>query len=155
MLCKYLNKDVLGIIVRFIPDNLPHHAEVNDIVFVELMLESRVDVDVEDTWGYTALMRASKNGHILCVKLLLECNANVNMKNPDGNTALMFASENGHNECVKLLLEYNAKVFIYSEYFDRALSLASDNGHKECVKLLKEKYERDVVNIGEKIYEWL
>ena len=55
--------------------------------------------------GWTALIRASSNGHTETVAMLLEKGADVNAKNMIGRTALISASENGHTKIVAMLLE--------------------------------------------------
>jgi len=53
--------------------------------------------------GWTALMRASCNGHTEIVSLLLDRGADFNLKNNIGETALMFASSEGHENIVSCL----------------------------------------------------
>ncbi len=59
------------------------------------------------TWadGYTALMAASRKGHVEVVRLLLaRQGVEVNKTTPDGITALMVASYKGQVEVARLLL---------------------------------------------------
>ena len=64
----------------------------------------RLDVNIEDESGETALMLASKNGHTEIVKLLLSRpEIDVNLRNVWVRTALMIASQWRHTEIVSLL----------------------------------------------------
>ena len=59
-----------------------------------------------NSYGKTALIAASEEGHLEVVKYLVEqCHANVEAKDNDGYTPLIRASENGHLEVVKYLVE--------------------------------------------------
>jgi len=68
------------------------------------LLESGADKDAKTRDGYTALMLASRAGHIETVKVLVEGGASVNAVLPeDGATAIMFAIQEGHDDIVKYL----------------------------------------------------
>ncbi|KAL5505211.1 hypothetical protein EMCRGX_G006611 [Ephydatia muelleri] len=89
--------------------------------------------------GCTALMRASKAGHMEFVKELLDKGAEVNIQDKDGWTALMRASKAGQLECVKVLLDKGAEVNMQSWWRETALMMASKEGHMECVKVLLDQ----------------
>ncbi|MGU9951655.1 MAG: ankyrin repeat domain-containing protein [Gammaproteobacteria bacterium WSBS_2016_MAG_OTU1] len=78
-------------------------------VYLRRVKENMTNVNREDKYGWTALMRAAGSGHSEVVKVLLENGADVNYKNKDGWwigwTALMRAAESGQNEVAKILLE--------------------------------------------------
>jgi len=63
----------------------------------------RIDLNVKDLNGSTALMLAAENGHLSIVKDLLELKANTALRNKAGKTALDIARANRHAEIVKLL----------------------------------------------------
>ncbi|MEW6112716.1 MAG: ankyrin repeat domain-containing protein, partial [Thermodesulfobacteriota bacterium] len=63
---------------------------------VSVLLDKGGDVDAKDKDGGTALMEASKKGHVDVVKVLLDKGADANAKTEDGRTALMFAASWGH-----------------------------------------------------------
>lgn len=97
------------------------------------------------TYNYaspTALMEASRSGHINLVILLIEAGADVNSYDRECGDypALLQASMNGHEEIVKILINAGANVnFSYErENGDNALLLASLHGHFNVVKLLIE-----------------
>ena len=72
---------------------------------MRLLLEAGADKDFANNNGDTALMIASRDGHLEAVRLLLEAGANEDIADTDGDTALMIASLHGYLEVVRLLLE--------------------------------------------------
>jgi ankyrin repeat protein len=68
------------------------------------LLENGAAVDGKDTYGWTALHKASSYGYLEIVLLLLESGATVDGKNKDKKMALDVAKEKGHSEVVTLLL---------------------------------------------------
>jgi ankyrin repeat protein len=58
--------------------------------------------------GMTALLLASRDGHLDAAKLLVEVGADVNLADPNGITPLLMALTNGQVEVAKLLLQHGA-----------------------------------------------
>ena len=90
-------------------DDLASAAWRGAMAEVESMLQLPVDPDLGNADGRTALMMASRGGHIDIVCLLLEAGASIDMKDVDWHTALMASSTTGQVEIVRLLLEAGAK----------------------------------------------
>ena len=112
-----------------------------------LLLEERVSVDAvvnkESSW--TALMWASKQGHIRIVELLLANEAKVNWSPSQSLvTALHLASKYGHKDIVESLLDNGANVNAQTLGGFTALINASEGGHKDIVKLLLERPEINI-----------
>ena len=78
----------------------------NDIDMVKVLLaDERVNPNMADEHGRTALMFAAHNGHAPVVTLLLaDERVDPNMANQHGRTALMYAAKKGHAPVVTLLL---------------------------------------------------
>ncbi len=74
---------------------------------VELLLNSRADVNATNDLGTNALIEASAKGRLDIVKLLLERGADVSAAH---NAALIRATEASHLEVIKLLLDSGADV---------------------------------------------
>ena len=70
--------------------------------------------------GSSAIMIASKYGHIEIIRLLIQYGADIDAQNHQGQTSLMLASKYGHKECVQLLLEKgaNPNIIDNNEYLD-------------------------------------
>ncbi|KAF9925244.1 Glycerophosphocholine phosphodiesterase [Linnemannia zychae] len=83
------------------------HPEV-----VSLLIHYGADLDAQDEDGETALIIASKNGHVECVKLLIKGpykGANLELREHFyGWTALHLAAIENHPDVVKVLLEAGA-----------------------------------------------
>ena len=72
---------------------------------VQLLLEASADKDcADDRRGTTALMVASRAGHVDTVRVLLDAGANLG-GNYNGHTALILASTQGHLETARMLLQ--------------------------------------------------
>lgn len=65
-------------------------------------------VDVQDTFGNTALLVAACRGKHGCIKALLEAEANPNLSNHRGYTPLNAAVDAAHSECAALLTAFGA-----------------------------------------------
>jgi len=141
-------------------DDLIRNARNNRIIKVQQTLDAGADVNATDSYGRTALILASEQGHPEIVAMLLEKGADVNAKGIFGMTALQWASRNGRTEIVKILLRQpGIDVNAEDEYDNTALQWASRNEHTEIVKLLKQyivaqtiprhvERQRDRVNLG-------
>ena len=107
---------------------------------VQLILKSGVDVNVHGGAYGTALIAATRQGHIAIVKILLDHHANV-----DANgswtffTALQAASYFGNRLIAEMLLDNGAQPDRRrdnDETSDTALGLASEAGHEVIVEML-------------------
>lgn len=68
----------------------------------------QADVNARNEHGMTALMRASRRGHVQMVRMLLECGADSNVTRNDNFTALSLAAFFGHAESVEMLMRHGA-----------------------------------------------
>jgi ankyrin repeat protein len=123
-------------------------ALIADLAQVQALLAGGADASAVEQDGFykgwTALMAASKQGHVEVVKALLARGADPKDAAQGGDnkgvTALMLASEQGHVEVVKALLaggadpKYVAQDGLYNGC--TALMLVSEQGIAEVAKLL-------------------
>ena len=118
-------------------------AENNDIQRVRELLDSGADINFKDRYGFTALIRATAEGHTEMVRLLLDYGADINYQNRNGLIALIIASASGYTEIVRLLLEKGADPTIRNNISGMtALDQALIHGHTDIVELL-ESYNKE------------
>jgi ankyrin repeat protein len=107
-------------------------AEVMTIVGQDQGLLDAGDV----VYGRTALMLASREGHVGMVRWLLDKGAAMNERSHFEGTALWFACHHGRSPVVRLLLERGADPTIASSFGSTPLITASFEGHVEVVRSL-------------------
>jgi ankyrin repeat protein len=118
-------------------------ATKGDLVEVKRLLKEGAETDgpnAKNSYGWTALILASMNGHKEIVELLLKNGADIEAKDSDGRTALMWASTYGHSAIVELLLKNGADIEAKDSHGWTALIWASARGHKEIVELLAQEW---------------
>ena len=101
-----------------------------------LLNDKSVNIDAQNKFGDTALIKASFNGQDDIVKILLDANASLNMQDNFGHTALIDASRQGYDKVAKQLIDAKANLNIQNIYGKTALILASFYNHSDIVKLL-------------------
>ncbi|XP_051996237.1 KN motif and ankyrin repeat domain-containing protein 4 isoform X2 [Xyrauchen texanus] len=73
-------------------------------MMVQVLLDCRADVNIQDRDGSTALMCACEHGHAEIAKILLESqDCDMSLTDKDGQTALSVAMKASHSEIVDLL----------------------------------------------------
>ena len=129
------------------PSLLVFHAELGDLSQVEDLLSEGADVNGVDEYGWTALMKASNEGHADVVRALVGVDGiDVNAVSKVGRaTALMRASAMGHADVVKVLVEV-AGIDVNARNKDgrTALMSACAMGDSEVVNALLETPGIDV-----------
>ena len=117
-----------------------------------LLLKLRPDLlDVQDSYGSTALNKAAANGYFEIVKLLVsrDYKSAVDNKGFQGRTPLMEAAINGHFEIVVYLVrKRRADIFARdSHYGNMALHFAAQFGHAEIIVFLANQHKDKAVDI--------
>lgn len=70
---------------------------------IDLLLDYKINVNVQDSLGNTALMYAAQRGDVKTVNVLLEANADITIKNENGEDAIDIAWNTGNEELYELL----------------------------------------------------
>lgn len=92
-------------------DSMLHNAvKDHDEKMVSLLLQERVNVDIQNKEGNTALHVAAKEHDIKIFELLLQSKADINIRNIDGKTPIELGIKNGI-EVYQLLYKYHIPVF--------------------------------------------
>lgn len=112
----------------------------DDIDRVSELLDSGVDPNLSNRWGFTPIIEASRYGNTEIAELLLENGVNPIFIDKMGHTPLTMASRFGNIEIVKLLLlEYDVDPDIKDyDVGNTSLIVASREGHSDIVELLLE-----------------
>ena len=109
-------------------------THLNNLPRVLQLIQLGAPLDlVDETWGWSALHWASRDGHEHVAKALLDGKyagkgAKVDLRDECGRTALITACLKGHEALVGLLIEHGAKQELQDEEGDAALHLAVDGG---------------------------
>lgn len=111
-------------------------AVKGDVNEVKLLIAERVDVNVQDWEGYTALMKAARNGHVAVCQALLDGRADVNKMNSIGNTALHLACLNGYKDVVHLLINSGSDVNKRNIYGQTPSHCGASKGHVPVLEVL-------------------
>ncbi|KFY47129.1 hypothetical protein V494_00150 [Pseudogymnoascus sp. VKM F-4513 (FW-928)] len=104
-------------------------------------LESGLAANLKDSYSWTPLSWAARNGHEGVVQLLLGKGAEMEAKDEMyGQAPLSLAAESGHEAVVQLLLGEGAEVEAEDQMSGRTpLSWAAESGHEAVVQLLLEE----------------
>jgi ankyrin repeat protein len=118
-------------------DHLIQAAKSDDIQYVRELLDLGWLPNIQDKFGNTALINASKYSIDEMVELLLQRGADSNIQSNSGRTALIEASRRGHViNIVEMLLRYGADPNIQDLEGQTSLIAASSDGHIDIVRLL-------------------
>lgn len=111
-------------------------AEKNDQAKLESLLEKKIDVNVAQADGMTAIHWAVHHGNEEMVQLLIHAKANAKATNRYGVMPLALACTNGHTGIVRSLLNAGADPNSKLEGGETVLMTASRTGRPESVRLL-------------------
>eukprot|EP00746_Dinoflagellata_sp_MGD_P167502 gnl/MRDRNA2_/MRDRNA2_98182_c0_seq1.p1 gnl/MRDRNA2_/MRDRNA2_98182_c0~~gnl/MRDRNA2_/MRDRNA2_98182_c0_seq1.p1 ORF type:complete len:185 (-),score=34.40 gnl/MRDRNA2_/MRDRNA2_98182_c0_seq1:33-587(-) len=116
-------------------------ARIGDVAEVERLLTAKVDPNVQDLGGATAMMSASqvKDGHgLAAVEVLLAYRADPNLKNKHNQTALMWSARHGCEKIVDTLLRAGADSRCRCKSGYNARNYAKAMGHDNVIAVLPE-----------------
>lgn len=118
---------------------------------VKQMLESGVEVNGLDGYGYTPLIQSAIVNNLEMAVLLISYGANVNDRDLVGRSALHWASENNNYDLCKLLLENKADPNAYSKMSQPVLATPLLRNFREIKNLLYNhgahlKFAQDFIN---------
>ena len=114
-----------------------HAVSINNFELVKFFLsETKINIDITDEFGNTALIKASEKGYMEMVDYLINNGADINYQNKQGLTPAMKAAERNNFYVIKLLLDKNVGIS-KSDYTGRTLrEIAENNRDKRILKLL-------------------
>lgn len=112
---------------------------------VKSLIERSASISTSNINGITALMFASRQGHLGVVEYLLSLNDSFDAIDNEGNNALFHAIEGKHFEIAKLLIEAGIDITVRSKRGITAKELASNENLEEFLELFpSEPYQYEV-----------
>ncbi|XP_051569962.1 caskin-1-like [Myxocyprinus asiaticus] len=96
----------------------------------------KVNVNFQDTDGFSPLHHAALNGNVELISLLLESQALVDIRDQKGMRPLHYAAWQGKSEPMKLLLKSGSSVNGQSDEGQIPLHLAAQHGHYDVSEML-------------------
>ncbi len=117
-----------------------------------LNIVKNANLDLQDDYGWTALMYAIYHDPKGVPEFLIENGADLNLQNKKGMTALMFAAGQGYIGIVKSLINNGAKTDLKDNWDRTAEIHALYNNCKNIVKLLS-KPNQLIQDIKQKLAE--
>lgn len=84
------------------------------LYMIEKILEHKIDIDLKNTQGQSALIMAVQQNNFNLVKMLIEYNADIDITNTEGDTGLSIAAIRGkeYSKIIDLLLLHGALIDI-------------------------------------------
>jgi ankyrin repeat protein len=124
---------------------LSQAAHIGSLGSVQYFLEQRVDPNLQDNSGSTALMHAATGGYLDVVNALLAAGVDFDLQDNSGSTALMRAASKGHIGVVNALLAKGAKLDLQNNLGLTALMITVLKGRLGIVKeILAKKVKLDL-----------
>jgi len=120
----------------------------NNIVHIKRLIDSGVDLDVQDNEGDTALTWAAYKSNKEIVELLITAGASLNVQDNDGNTALILSlfKNNNNIEIAKILTKAGADWSIKNndgyDFFNWLIPVKQE----QIIKLYPKKYKEYLIN---------
>ncbi|XP_078073427.1 histone-lysine N-methyltransferase EHMT2-like isoform X9 [Mustelus asterias] len=114
-----------------------HHAAKNGSVqMVQFLLATgQVDLNTQDSGGWTPVIWAAEHKHIEIIKLLLGRGANVTLKDNEENICLHWAAFAGSSDIAEVLLNARCDLHAVNMHGDTPLHIAARENFYDCVIL--------------------
>nr|WP_153730944.1 ankyrin repeat domain-containing protein [Sporosarcina obsidiansis] len=123
-------------------------ASKKDTKKVEQLIESGIDLNVQDAQGRTAIMIATYNHDTPTVKALLDAGADQHVQDDMQNTPFLYAGAEGYLDILRLTIEAGADPTITNRYGGTALIPAAEHGYIEIVEELLTQTAVDVNHVN-------
>ncbi|XP_043939153.1 histone-lysine N-methyltransferase EHMT2 isoform X2 [Protopterus annectens] len=114
-----------------------HHAAKNgNLPILQLLLSTGlVDVNAQDSGGWTPVIWAAEHKHLDIIKELLARGADVTLRDNEHNICLHWASFTGSAEIAEVLLNAKCNLHAVNYHGDTPLHIAARESFHECVML--------------------
>uniref|UniRef100_A0A8C5GSM8 Euchromatic histone-lysine N-methyltransferase 2 n=1 Tax=Gouania willdenowi TaxID=441366 RepID=A0A8C5GSM8_GOUWI len=137
--CVYHNDGYTG---------LHHAAKMGNLEIVNMLLETgQVDVNAQDSGGWTPIIWAAEHKHVQVIKSLLNRGADVSISDKELNVCLHWAAYAGNVDIAELVLNAGCSLASANLHGDTPLHIAAREGYLECVTLfLSRGADIDILN---------
>ncbi|XP_076006071.1 histone-lysine N-methyltransferase EHMT2 isoform X2 [Genypterus blacodes] len=127
---------------------LHHAAKLGNHDIVNMLLETgQVDVNAQDSGGWTPIIWAAEHKHVDVIKSLLNRGAAVTIQDKEQNVCLHWAAYAGNVDIAELVLNAGSSLASVNMHGDTPLHIAAREGYLECVTLfLSRGADIDIVN---------
>uniref|UniRef100_A0A672T631 Histone-lysine N-methyltransferase EHMT2-like n=1 Tax=Sinocyclocheilus grahami TaxID=75366 RepID=A0A672T631_SINGR len=127
---------------------LHHAAKLGNLEVLMLLLSTgQVDLNTQDSGGWTPIIWAAEHRHIDVIRALLNRGADVTVRDKEMNVCLHWASFAGSAEIVELVLNAGCPLSSVNLHGDTPLHIAAREGYTDCVTLfLSRGADIDIMN---------
>ncbi|XP_005936323.1 histone-lysine N-methyltransferase EHMT2 isoform X1 [Haplochromis burtoni] len=133
---------------------LHHAAKLGNLETVNMLLETgQVDVNAQDSGGWTPIIWAAEHKHVNVIKALLNRGADVTindksrLSHQELNVCLHWAAYAGNVDIAELVLNAGCSLSSVNVHGDTPLHIAAREGYLECVTLfLSRGADIDIMN---------
>ncbi|XP_070841233.1 histone-lysine N-methyltransferase EHMT2 isoform X4 [Chaetodon trifascialis] len=127
---------------------LHHAAKLGNQEIVSMLLETgQVDVNAQDSGGWTPVIWAAEHKHVDVIKALLNRGADVTINDKELNVCLHWAAYAGNVDIAELVLNSGCSLASVNMHGDTPLHIAAREGYLECVTLfLSRGADIDIMN---------
>ncbi|XP_072801433.1 histone-lysine N-methyltransferase EHMT2 isoform X4 [Vicugna pacos] len=115
---------------------LHHAAKIGNLEMVSLLLSTgQVDVNAQDSGGWTPIIWAAEHKHIEVIRMLLTRGADVTLTDNEENICLHWASFTGSAAIAEVLLNARCDLHAVNYHGDTPLHIAARESYHDCVLL--------------------
>ncbi|XP_034747151.1 histone-lysine N-methyltransferase EHMT2 isoform X3 [Etheostoma cragini] len=133
---------------------LHHAAKLGNLEIVNMLLETgQVDVNAQDSGGWTPIIWSAEHKHVEVIKVLLNRGADVTINDKslpspqELNVCLHWAAYAGNVDIAELVLNSGCPLTSVNMHGDTPLHIAAREGYLECVTLfLSRGADIDIMN---------
>lgn len=127
---------------------LHHAAKLGNLEIVSMLLETgQVDVNAQDSGGWTPIIWAAEHKHVDVIKVLLNRGADVTINDKELNVCLHWAAYAGNVDIAELVLNAGCSLASVNMHGDTPLHIAAREGYLDCVTLfLSRGADIDIMN---------
>lgn len=113
---------------------LHHAAKIGNLEMVGLLLSTgQVDVNAQDSGGWTPIIWAAEHKHIEVIRMLLTRGADVTLTDNEENICLHWASFTGSAAIAEVLLNARCDLHAVNYHGDTPLHIAARESYHDCV----------------------